>query len=136
MTAPETSFIALTVASFGDMPVLDVVHHRLDDDDRVVDDDADREHETEHRQRVDAEADAAGRSMNVPRSETGTVSSGMIVARQLCRKRKTTRMTRTSASKKVFMISSIDASRRASCRRRSCSRRPRGRTLDCSSSAS
>ena len=38
-------------------PVLDVVHHRLDHDDGVVDDDADGEHEAEHRQRVHREAE-------------------------------------------------------------------------------
>ena len=36
--------------------VLDVVHDRLDHDDGVVDHDADGEHEAEHRQRVDREA--------------------------------------------------------------------------------
>ena len=37
--------------------VLDVMHHGFDDDDRVVDDDADGEHEAEHRQRVHREAE-------------------------------------------------------------------------------
>ena len=37
--------------------MLDVVHDRLDHDDRVVHHDADREHEAEHRQRVDREAE-------------------------------------------------------------------------------
>ena len=37
--------------------VLDVVHHRLDDDDRVVDDDADGEHEAQQREHVDREAE-------------------------------------------------------------------------------
>ena len=38
-------------------PVLDVVLDRLDDDDRVVDDEADRQHQAEQRQRVDREAE-------------------------------------------------------------------------------
>ena len=38
-------------------PVLDVVHHGLDDDDGVVHHDADGEHQPEHRQRVDGEAE-------------------------------------------------------------------------------
>ena len=37
--------------------VLDVVHHRLDHDDRIVDDDADGEHEAEQREHVDREAE-------------------------------------------------------------------------------
>ncbi len=56
-TAPDTSFIACCVASFGARPVLDVMHDGFDDDDRVVDDDADGEHEAEHRQRVHREAE-------------------------------------------------------------------------------
>ena len=35
--------------------------------------------------------------MNVPMSETGTASSGISVARQPCRKRKTTRITSSRA---------------------------------------
>ena len=38
---------------------------------------------------------------NVPTSETGTASSGMIVALQLCKNRNTTMTTRSNASKKV-----------------------------------
>ena len=56
-TGPDTSSIALIVASFGCHPVLDVVHHRLDHDDRIVDDDADGEHEAEQREHVDREAE-------------------------------------------------------------------------------
>ena len=48
--------------------------------------------------------------MNVPISETGIVSSGMIVARKFCRKMKTTSVTRISASTNVFRISWIEAS--------------------------
>ena len=57
MTGPDTSSIALMVASFGLHAVLDVVHHRLHDDDRIVDDDADGEHQAEQRQHVDREAE-------------------------------------------------------------------------------
>ena len=38
---------------------------------------------------------------NVPMSEMGTATIGMIVARQLCSERKTTRITSSSASKSV-----------------------------------
>ncbi len=48
--------------------------------------------------------------MKVPISDTGTVSSGMIVARRFCRKMKTTSVTRTTASRKVWKIDSIEAS--------------------------
>ena len=57
MTGADTSFIAWMRRVLRCHAVLDVVHHRLDDDDRVVDDDADGEHEAEHRQRVDREAE-------------------------------------------------------------------------------
>ena len=50
-----------------------------------------------------------GKKMKVPISETGIVSSGMIVARMFCRKMKTTSVTRISASTNVFRISWIDA---------------------------
>ena len=56
------------------------------------------------------EKPSIGKKMNVPISETGTVSSGMSVARKFCRKMKTTRVTRMTASTKVCTIDSIDAS--------------------------
>ena len=56
------------------------------------------------------EKPSIGKNMNVPMSDTGTVSSGISVARRLCRKMNTTSVTRMTASKKVWMISSIDAS--------------------------
>ena len=82
---------------------------RLDDDDRVVDHDADREHHAEQRQRVDREAEQlAGREAS-PTSDTGTASIGISVARQLCRNRNTTISTSISASTKVCDHLSIDA---------------------------
>ncbi len=47
---------------------------------------------------------------NVPMIEIGTAMTGMMVARQFCRKTKTTRMTRMIASMKVLMTSWIDTS--------------------------
>jgi hypothetical protein len=88
--------------------VLDVVHDRLDHDDGVVHHDADREHETEHRQRVDREAEQREEDEGAD-DRTGTVSSGMIVARIFCRKMNTTIVTRISASTKVFTISWMEA---------------------------
>ena len=52
-----TSLIACFAASIGDETARDVALDVLDDDDRVVDDDADREHEAEQRQRVQREAE-------------------------------------------------------------------------------
>ncbi len=48
--------------------------------------------------------------MNVPTSETGTVIRGISVARQFCRKMKTTSSTRMIASSSVLMISWMDSS--------------------------
>ena len=56
ITGAETSLIAWIVASRGVMPVLDVVLDRLDDHDRVVHHDADRQHQPEERQVVEREA--------------------------------------------------------------------------------
>ena len=47
---------------------------------------------------------------NVPMSDTGTAHSGMIVARQLCRKTSTTMTTSTMASKSVWMTALMDSS--------------------------
>jgi len=76
----------------------------LDDDDRVVDDEPDREDQPEERERVDREP-RSGKTANVPISETGTATSGMSVARQFWRNRKTTRRTRSIASPSVMTIS-------------------------------
>ena len=53
----RTSSIALERGLARRHALLDVVLDRLDDDDRVVDDEADGEHEAEERQRVDREAE-------------------------------------------------------------------------------
>ncbi len=50
------------------------------------------------------------RPANVPISETGTAMNGITAARQLCRKRKTTRKTSSIASPSVFTTSVIDTS--------------------------
>ena len=57
--------------------------------------------------RVLIEKPSNGKNAKVPTSETGTASSGIKVARQPCRKMKTTMMTRMSASKSVLTISLI-----------------------------
>ena len=45
---------------------------------------------------------------SVPIRETGTASSGMIVARQFCRNTKMTKTTSSRASKNVMRTSSMD----------------------------
>ena len=51
-SAPPTSSIVRCAASVGVMPARDVALDVLDHDDRVVDDDADRQHQAEQRQVV------------------------------------------------------------------------------------
>ena len=48
-------------------------------------------------------------AMNVPISDTGTASNGIIVARQLCKNTKITNTTRSNASTNVWTTSSIEA---------------------------
>jgi len=55
------------------------------------------------------EKPSSGKTTNAPTSATGTASSGMSVARKPCKKMKTTRTTRSSASTSVFVISRIPA---------------------------
>ncbi len=50
---------------------------------------------------------SSGKAMNAPISDTGTVSSGISVARALWRKRKTTAITSASAATRVIVISRI-----------------------------
>ena len=57
ITGPETCSIAWIVASRGASPCFDMMLDRLDHHDRVVDDDADRQHQAEQRQVVQAEAE-------------------------------------------------------------------------------
>ncbi len=54
---------------------------------------------------VFTEKPSIGNSANVPINETGTAISGIKVARQLCRKRKTTTATSRTVSRRVMRIS-------------------------------
>jgi hypothetical protein len=60
-------------------------------------------------ERVLTEKPSIGKKMNVPMSDTGTVRSGIIVARRFCKKMKTTRVTRMIASMKVWTMPSMEA---------------------------
>jgi len=53
------------------------------------------------------EKPSSGKTAKVPISDTGTAISGISVARQFWRKRKTTRITSSIASASVFTISLI-----------------------------
>ena len=56
MTGPDTCSIALIVACARQQSEFHVVLHRFDHDNRVIDDDADGQHQTEQRQVVQTEA--------------------------------------------------------------------------------
>ncbi len=59
--------------------------------------------------RVLIEKPSATNSVNVPRSDTGTASMGISVARQLSRKMNTTSSTRAAAMNSVICTSLIDS---------------------------
>jgi hypothetical protein len=99
-TGPPTSSMALIGRGLGVHAFVDVVLDGFDDDDGVIDHQADGEHQPKS-DSVLIEKPSAGKMMKVPMSETGTASSGMSVARQPCRKMKTTMTTRPSASSSV-----------------------------------
>jgi hypothetical protein len=82
---------------------LDVLEH----DDRVVHDDADRQHHAEQRERVDRVTQQQ-QPAKVPISDTGTAANGISVARQFCRNRNTTTNTSAIASARVFTTSRIE----------------------------
>ena len=109
ITGAETSFIAWTVASLGLMPCsmwcITASTTTMASSTTMP--------MASTRPNIDSvltENPSIGKKMKVPISDTGTVSSGMIVARMFCRKMKTTSVTRTTASMKVWTMTSIDAS--------------------------
>jgi len=76
----------------------------FDDNDRVVDDDATASTRP-NRDRLLSDTPKTARIVNVPISETGIATTGMIVARQFCRNRNTTATTRRIATKIVTTTS-------------------------------
>ena len=103
-TGPDTSSIALIVASFGSIPcsmwcitastttiasstTMPMASTRPSSDSTLI------------------EKPSIGKKMNAPMSDTGTVMSGISVARQFCRNTKTTTMTSPTASNSVWTIS-------------------------------
>ncbi len=108
-TGPETSSMALRVADFGSIPcsmwcitastttiasstTMPIASTRPSSESTLI------------------EKPIRGKKMNAPTRETGTVISGMRVARQFCRNTNTTRMTRATASKRVWTISLMPSS--------------------------
>ncbi len=109
MTGAETSFIAWTVASCGLIPcsMWCITASTTTIASSTTMPIASTRPNIES---VFTEKPSSGKKMKVPMSETGTVSSGMIVARRFCRKMKTTSVTRITASTNVWTIDSIEAS--------------------------
>jgi hypothetical protein len=85
-----------------------VVLDRLDDDDGVVDDDADGQDEPK-RVRLLSEKPEAAMAAKVPTMATGTATRGMTAERQFWRKSRTTTATRMMASRSVLNTSLIDS---------------------------
>ena len=84
MTGPDTSSIAWIGRLARRQPVLDVVLDRLDDDDGVVDHDADASTRP-NSVRLFRLKPTAAMTANVPTIATGTATSGMIADRQFWR---------------------------------------------------
>ncbi len=80
----------------------------LDDDDGVIDDDADGQYQAEQRQIVQTETEGS-MTAKVPTMATGTAISGMMAERQFCKNSSTTTATRMMASRSVLNTSLIDS---------------------------
>src|SRR6185312_14582731 len=107
-TGADTSFMAWTVASFGDMP--SSMCRCTDSTTTIASSTTMPMASTRPNMLVMLiEKCNIGNSAKVPTTATGTVSSGISVARQLCRNRNTTRITRPIASSSVISTSLIAA---------------------------
>ena len=108
MTGPETSFMAWAVASLGAMPrsmwCMTASTTTMASSTTIP-----MASTSPRSDSVFTEKPSSGKIMKVPMRATGTVSSGMRVARQFCRKTNTTRMTSSTASRSVLRISSMPA---------------------------
>ena len=106
MTGPETSSIALSDASLGDMPC-SIWCSTASTTTMASSTTRPMASTSPKSERVLMEKPSMGKMAKVPTSDTGTARSGIRVARHPWRKMKTTRMTRMRASKKVCLISFI-----------------------------
>ncbi len=103
-TGPDTSSMALIVASRGDMP--SSMWCSTASTTTIASSTTSPIASTRPKsESVFTENPNSGKRMNVPMSDTGTARSGISVGRQPCRKTKTTRITRSSACQSVFEIS-------------------------------
>ena len=103
-TGPETSDMALSVASRGESPS-SIWCSTASTTTIASSTTSPMARTSANRERVLMEKPRKGKNAKVPTSETGTAMSGMSVARQFWRKRKTTRITRKVASAMVVRIS-------------------------------
>ena len=108
-TGPETSDMALTVASRGVIP--SSMWCSTASTTTIASSTTRPMASTRPKsERVLIEKPSSGKAAKVPISDTGTAIMGMSVARQFCRKRKTTRMTSTMAATSVLRISRMPSS--------------------------
>ena len=106
------SFEPSNAASQRRLAPLHVPDDVLQHDDRVVDDEADRERERHEREVVERVAEQPHMTANVPTIDTGSARLGMTVAGRFRRNRKMTRTTSTSVSSSVNCTSSTDVADR------------------------
>jgi len=104
ITGPETSSMALRVASLGESPC-SMWCSTASTTTMASSTTSPMARTSPKRDKVLMEKPKSGNRAKVPMRETGTARRGMRVARQPCRNRNTTRMTRKSASKRVWTIS-------------------------------
>jgi len=100
------------------------LHHH----DRIVDHDADRRGRAPKSRQVLIEKPSSSMKANVPTIDTGTATSGMIEARQVCRNTITTAPRAASPRRASGITALIDCSTKRSGRRR-CRSRPGGEVL-------
>ena len=108
-TGPETSSIALIVASRGARPPWFMWCSTASTTTIASSTTMPIASTMPNRVRVLMVKPSSVNAANAPTSETGTASIGISVARQLCRNRNTTSSTSSSASKKVCTTSSSEA---------------------------
>ena len=105
-TGPETSSMALRVASRGESPC-SMCCSTASTTTIASSTTSPMARTRPNNDRVLIEKPSKGKTAKVPTSETGTARRGIRVARQFCRKINTTRTTRISASTSVWTISLI-----------------------------
>ena len=108
-TAPDTSRMASSVASLGPKPLWAMLCSTASTTTMASSTTIPIASTRPKSVRTLTENPNIGKKMKVPTSDTGTVSSGISVARQFCRKMNTTIMTRMTASYSVLVTSWMDS---------------------------